>query len=125
VAILVAVLVLDTKLYSPSPSVVEITIPVSVSAIPISAFIITVAFVVHFPISTYSAIVAVVSVAAHRAVSLVVALVRSPIAADLNFLAALLLLTARLFRLLRGALRLNRAGLGLVGIRRRSDLLGE
>jgi hypothetical protein len=96
-AILVAVLVLDTKFHSPPSSVVEITIPVSVAAIPTSAFIITVAFVVHFPISTYSAIVAVISVAAHRAVSLVVARVRSPIAADLNFLAALLILTTRLF----------------------------
>jgi hypothetical protein len=54
-----------------------------------------------------------------------IALLRSPIAPELNVLAALLVLPARLLRLLWTVLRLHRNSLRLSGIWTRVWVLGE
>lgn len=130
VAILVAVLVFHADFYAAPPSAfIEVAIPVFVPAIPI---MVPVAFVLHSPVATdgttLAIVVAVAVVAARGAVApLIPVLLRSPIAMDLNVLAAIPVLFTRLLGLLWRVLWLHRNSLGLAGAwgRSRSRVLGK
>jgi hypothetical protein len=117
-AVFVAVLILKADLHVPPGPILIVITPVVI-------------VLAHSPAATYCTMLRVLVrhsphiVPVHATHAVAIALLRSPIATDLNVLSAPPVWLTRLLRLLGGTLWLHRNSLGLVGTRSLSCLFGE